>query len=92
LTAAATLVALGLSVPSASSATSTPLSFRRTVLQDQQAYGEPSLAVSADGKHTAVCVPGGAGQTSVWYPGDDGHTFGTSHTTSASGGGDCEAA
>jgi hypothetical protein len=93
LTAAASLVALGLSVPSASSATTSPtspLSFRRTVLQDQKAYGEPSLAVSADGKHTAVCVPGGAGETSVWYSSDDGRTFGTSHTNSANGGGDCE--
>ena len=55
MTAATTLVALGLAVPTASSATTAaPLSFCRTVLQDQQAYGEPSLAVSADGKHTAV--------------------------------------
>jgi hypothetical protein len=90
LTAAGTLVALGLSVPPASSAQPKPLSFRRTVLQDQKAYGEPSLAVSADGKHIAVCVPGGAGQTSVWYSSDDGRTFGTSHTTSTNGGGDCE--
>ncbi len=63
--------------------------FRTTVLQDQDAYGEPSLAVAQDG-HIAVCVPGGAGQTSVWYSADDGRTFGTSHTTSANGGGDCE--
>ncbi|MCW2708115.1 MAG: hypothetical protein JWM22_1957 [Frankiales bacterium] len=67
-----------------------PLSFRRTVLADQKAYGEPSLAVSQDGKHIAVCVPGGVGTTSDWYSGDDGHTFDTSHTSSDNGGGDCE--
>ena len=71
-------------------ATSTPLSFRRTVLQDQKQYGEPSLAITQDGKHIAVCVPGGTGETSVWYSADDGHTFGTSHTNSDNGGGDCE--
>jgi hypothetical protein len=64
-----------------------PLSFRRTVLADQKAYGEPSLAVSQDGKHIAVCVPGGVGTTSDWYSGDDGHTFDTSHTSSDNGGG-----
>jgi hypothetical protein len=67
-----------------------PLSFRRVVLADQQAYGEPSLALSDDGKHIAVCVPGGKGQTSVWYSNNDGKTFGTSHTNSDNGGGDCE--
>ena len=90
LTAATGLVAMGLPLVGPAQAASAPLTFRRTVLQDQQAYGEPSLALSDDGKHTAVCVPGGAGQTSVWYSADDGHTFGTSHTTSANGGGDCE--
>jgi hypothetical protein len=67
-----------------------PISFRRVVLDDQKAYGEPSLALSDDGKHIAVCVPGGAGETSVWYSGDDGRSFGTSHTNSTNGGGDCE--
>jgi len=67
-----------------------PLSFRRVVLANQNAYGEPSLALSDDGKHIAICVPGGVGQTSVWYSGNDGRSFGTSHTTSANGGGDCE--
>ena len=66
------------------------LSFRRVVLANQNAYGEPSLALSDDGKHIAVCVPGGAGQTSVWYSNSDGKWFGTSHTTSDNGGGDCE--
>jgi hypothetical protein len=67
-----------------------PLSFRRNVLADQDAYGEPSLAISADGKHSVVCVPGGKGTTSVWYSNDDGRTFNTSHTNSDNGGGDCE--
>ena len=90
LTLTTGLVALGLPLLSPAQAASPLVTFRRQVLQDQSAYGEPSLALSADGKHTAVCVPGGTGQTSVWYSGDDGHTFGTSHTTSANGGGDCE--
>lgn len=89
LTAVTGLVAIGLPIVSPAQA-ATPLGFRRTVLQNQQAYGEPSLALSDDGKHINVCVPGGAGQTSDWYSSDDGHTFGTSHTTSANGGGDCE--
>ncbi|MCU1601723.1 MAG: hypothetical protein JWO22_2432 [Frankiales bacterium] len=67
-----------------------PLSFRRTVLADQKAYGEPSLAISKDGKHIVVCVPGGIGTTSDWYSSDDGHTFATSHTNATNGGGDCE--
>jgi hypothetical protein len=87
---AAGLVAVGLPLLTPAQAASPVLTFRRTVLQDQKAYGEPSLAISADGKHTAVCVPGGVGTTSVWYSGDDGHTFGTSHTNSDNGGGDCE--
>ena len=74
----------------AGAASTAPLSFRRNVLADQKAYGEPSLALSDDGKHIAVCVPGGAGETSVWYSNDDGKSFGTSHTNSQNGGGDCE--
>ncbi|MCW2776312.1 MAG: hypothetical protein JWN17_37 [Frankiales bacterium] len=66
-----------------------PLSFRRTVLASQGSYGEPSLAVTKDGKHIAVCVPGGSGDK-VWWSGDDGHTFGTTATDSTNGGGDCE--
>jgi len=69
---------------------SRPLTFRHTMLANQKNYGEPSLAISKDGKHIAVCVPGGAGDTSVWYSGNDGKTFGTSHTNSQNGGGDCE--
>jgi hypothetical protein len=65
------------------------LSFRRTVLAPQGSYGEPSLAITKDGKHIAVCVPGGSG-TYVWYSGDDGHSFGKTATSSANGGGDCE--
>lgn len=67
-----------------------PLGFRHVALKDQGAYGEPSLALSEDGRHIVVCVPGGAGQTSVWYSSNDGRSFGTSHTTSTNGGGDCE--
>jgi hypothetical protein len=67
-----------------------PVAFKRVVLADQKAYGEPSLALSDDGKHIAVCVPGGAGETSVWYSNNDGRSFGTSHTNSDNGGGDCE--
>lgn len=90
LTAVTGLVAVGLPLVTAAQASTSPLSFRRTVLPDQKAYGEPSLAISDDGRHTAVCVPGGAGPTSVWYSSDDGNTFGTSHTVSDNGGGDCE--
>src|SRR3954468_4511063 len=79
--------ALALSLPAG--AASSPLSFRRTVLQDQKQYGEPSLAITKDGKHIAVCVPGGSG-TYVWYSGNDGRSFGKSKTESANGGGDCE--
>jgi hypothetical protein len=91
LTTATGVVAVGLPL-SQPAAAATALSFRRTVLADQGAYGEPSLAVSKDGKHINVCVPGGAGDTSDWFSGDDGHSFGTSHTntSSGSGGGDCE--
>ena len=92
LTAATGLVALGLPLLTPAQAASAPLSFRRTELAPQGAFGEPSLALSDDGKHINVCVPGGAGDTSNWYSSDDGHTFGTSQTTSStgSGGGDCE--
>jgi hypothetical protein len=68
----------------------TGFAFRTTVLQNQKAYGEPSVAVADDGKHVAVCVPGGAGETSDWYSSDEGRTFGTSVTHSQNGGGDCE--
>ncbi|MDP9102222.1 MAG: glycoside hydrolase [Actinomycetota bacterium] len=63
--------------------------FRNVVLASQGNYGEPSLALAPDGRHVAVCVPGGGG-TKVWWSGDDGHTFGTTATTSNNGGGDCE--
>ena len=66
-----------------------PLAFRHTVLPAQGSYGEPSLAITQDGKHIAVCVPGGGG-TYVWYSGNDGRSFGTTHTKSQRGGGDCE--
>jgi hypothetical protein len=89
LTAAFGLVAVGLPLLNPAEA-ATPLGFRRNVLANQKAYGEPSLALSDDGRHIAVCVPGGAGETSVWYSNDDGYTFGTSHTNSQNGGGDCE--
>jgi hypothetical protein len=84
----ATTAVLAMTLPAG--AATTPLSFRRTVLQDQKQYGEPSVAITRDGKHIAVCVPGGTGTTSVWYSSDDGHTFDTSHTNSDNGGGDCE--
>ncbi len=82
-------VALGAPASGAARTGTDAFVFRTTVLQDQGAYGEPSLAVARDG-HIAVCVPGGAGETSDWFSGDDGRTFGTSHTNSANGGGDCE--
>ncbi len=85
--AAAVLVAAPLALAAPKSA---PLGFRRTVLADQGAYGEPSLAITRDGRHIAVCVPGGKGTTSVWYSSNDGRSFGTSHTDSTNGGGDCE--
>ncbi|MCU1589638.1 MAG: hypothetical protein JWP11_894 [Frankiales bacterium] len=66
-----------------------PLAFRNTVLDPQGSYGEPSLAITKDGKHIAVCVPGGSG-TYVWYSGNDGHSFGKTATASDNGGGDCE--
>ncbi|MDT7537057.1 MAG: hypothetical protein QOI82_642 [Actinomycetota bacterium] len=66
-----------------------PLGFRHTVLDPQGSYGEPSLAITKDGKHIAVCVPGGSG-TYVWYSRNDGNTFGKSKTESQNGGGDCE--
>jgi hypothetical protein len=66
------------------------LQFRQTVLADQGGYGEPSLAISQDGRHIAVCIPGGKDATDVWYSSNDGRTFGTSHTTNDLGGGDCE--
>src|SRR4051794_30601481 len=64
-----------------------PLGFRNTVLDPQGSYGETSLALTKDGKHIAVCVPGGSG-TYVWYSHDDGHTFGKSKTEADNGGGD----
>ncbi len=90
--AALGLAAVALGAPAAGAGASDGtdrFAFRTTVLADQKAYGEPSLAVARDG-HIAVCVPGGAGETSVWYSADDGRTFGTSHTNSTNGGGDCE--
>jgi hypothetical protein len=73
----------------AQAAPSSAVGFRRTVLDPQGSYGEPSLAITKDGKHIAVCVPGGSG-TYVWYSGNDGHSFGKTATSSANGGGDCE--
>ncbi|HUR50958.1 MAG TPA: sialidase family protein [Mycobacteriales bacterium] len=67
-----------------------PITFRHVVLDDQKNYGEPSLELAPDGKHIAVCVPGGTGETSVWYSSNGGKSFQTSHTNSANGGGDCE--
>jgi hypothetical protein len=89
----AAVIALGAAytlLPVVPVSAATGFAFRTTVLQDQKAYGEPSIAVADDNKHVAVCVPGGAGTTSVWYSADEGRTFGTSHTNSDNGGGDCE--
>jgi len=79
-------------LPVTASSAASGFGFRTTVLPDQGSYGEPSLAVADDNKHVAVCVPGGAGDTSDWYSADQGRTFGTSHTNTSSGngGGDCE--
>jgi hypothetical protein len=67
-----------------------PVTFKRIMLANQKAYGEPSLVISKDGKHVIVCVPGGAGETSVWFSNNGGKSFKTSHTSSDNGGGDCE--
>src|SRR3954451_3923702 len=90
LALAATAVAAlsAVSVASAAAPAKAP-TFRRTVLDPQGSYGEPSLAITNDGKHIAVCVPGGDG-TYVWYSGNDGRSFGKSATHSGNGGGDCE--
>jgi hypothetical protein len=92
LAAVAALGSAYVLLPVAPSAAATGFRFRTTVLQNQKAYGEPSVAVADDNKHVAVCVPGGAGDTSVWYSADQGRTFGTSQTHAAgpNGGGDCE--
>jgi hypothetical protein len=90
LTAAVALGSAYTLLPVAPSSAASGFAFRTTVLQNQKAYGEPSLAVADDNRHVAVCVPGGAGETSVWYSADEGRTFGTSHTNSDNGGGDCE--
>ncbi len=63
--------------------------FSNLVLASQGSYGEPSLALAPDGRHVAVCVPGGGG-TKVWWSADRGKTFGTTATKSSNGGGDCE--
>jgi hypothetical protein len=86
--AAAAVAALS-AVSVASAAPSSKPGFRHTVLDPQGSYGEPSLAITKDGKHIAVCVPGGSG-TYVWYSGNDGHSFGKTATSSTNGGGDCE--
>jgi hypothetical protein len=91
----AAVIALGSAytlLPVAPASAGGKFAFRTTVLQNQKAYGEPSIAVADDNKHVAVCVPGGAGDTSVWYSADEGRSFGTSHTNAAgpNGGGDCE--
>jgi len=89
--AGATLALAGVILPAPSAlaaARPDPFTFRHTVLKDQGAYGEPSLAISRDG-HIVACVPGGSG-TYDWFSSDDGHTFGTSKTESDFGGGDCE--
>jgi hypothetical protein len=75
--------------PSSHRSHSSHVGFRRTVLAPQGSYGEPSLALTQDGKHIAVCVPGGSG-TYVWWSGDDGRSFGKTATSSDNGGGDCE--
>src|SRR4051812_7466727 len=92
LAATATLAAAYALLPAVPAGAGDAFTFRRTVLADQDAYGEPSVAVADDGKHVTVCVPGGAGDTSDWYSADEGRTFGTSQTHAAgpNGGGDCE--
>jgi hypothetical protein len=90
LTSATGVIGVGLPLTSPAQAALAAPAFRRTVLAGQGAYGEPSLALTQDGKHIAVCVPGGVGDTSDWYSSDDGRSFKTSHTKSQNGGGDCE--
>ena len=57
-------------------------------------YGEPSLAMAADGKHYAVSTPGGStsngGTVQVWHSADRGLTWAHSFFTSDEGGGDSE--
>jgi len=89
--AGATMALAGALLPAPSALAASkpaPFAFRHTVLADQGAYGEPSLAISRDG-HIVACVPGGSG-TYDWYSSNDGRTFGTSKTESTNGGGDCE--
>lgn len=71
----------------ASAAAKPAFTFRHNHLPQNNRYGEPSLAVSSTGK-IVICTPGGG--VNVWYSSDDGRTFGTTKTTSARGGGDCE--
>lgn len=89
--AASAVVVAGLAaVPSATAGAATPrFTFANKGLGVTSSYGEPSLAIAPDGRHVVVCTPGGDG-TKVWYSADRGQTFGTTSTSSANGGGDCE--
>lgn len=57
-------------------------------------YGEPSLAMAADGRHYAVSTPGddgsNTGTVQVWHSADRGLNWGHTTFTSDNGGGDSE--
>ena len=95
---AAAIVTAALAAPSGAAADRTgptgPFGITTVGLGAGSAYGEPSLAMAADGKHYAVSTPGDndqkKGTVQVWHSADRGLNWAHTWFTSDEGGGDSE--
>ena len=94
----AAIVTAALAAPSGAAADRTgptgPFGITTVGLGAGSAYGEPSLAMAADGKHYAVSSPGDndqkKGTVQVWHSADRGLNWAHTWFTSDEGGGDSE--
>src|SRR5881227_2850420 len=92
---AAAIVTAALAAPSGAAADRTgptgPFGITTVGLGAGSAYGEPSLAMAADGKHYAVSTPGDndqkKGTVQVWHSADRGLNWAHTWFTSDEGGG-----
>src|SRR3954454_17010849 len=97
---AAAIVTAALAAPSGAASDRTgptePFGITTVGLGAGSAYGEPSLAMAADGKHYAVSTPGDndqkKGTVQVWHSADRGLNWSHTWFTSDEGGGDSELA
>ena len=91
------VITAALAVPSGAATDTTgptgPFGITTTGLGAGTAYGEPSLAMAADGKHYAVSTPSinnPPGTVQVWHSSDRGKSWAHTYFTSDQGGGDSE--